>query len=119
MKNTEFLNGECDKLLSVINSADEVILYGQTIMCSVLQVALHHFGVSDKKIRVFDNGKFINAEEVVEKKRLSVIILCGLREKTRNSMQSSAKVNFESVDCFDFQALSDGWMDDTHRETLL
>jgi hypothetical protein len=109
MKNSEYLNHECDKQLSLIASADEVILYGKTIMRPVLEVALHEFGIRNTPIRVFDSGEFLDAGEKIEGKQ-RVVILCGLRENTRNSMSTSAAVYFPNSDCFDFHALSYGWM---------
>jgi hypothetical protein len=109
MKNSEYLNQVFDKQLSAIAAADEVVLYGQTIMRPVMEVILHEFGVNDKPIRVFDNGEFLDAGRKSEEKKL-VVILCGLREKTRNSMRSSAKVYFPNVNSFDFHTLSYGWM---------
>jgi hypothetical protein len=109
MKSSEYLNDECDRQLSAISVADEVVLYGRTIMRPVLEVALHEFGVSDKLIRIFDNGEFLDAVGKSEGAR-RVVILCGLREKTRNSMRSSANEYFPNVECFDFHALSYGWM---------
>jgi hypothetical protein len=109
MKSAEYLNHECDRQLSAIASADEVILYGKTIVRPMLEAALHEFGVRDKPIRVFDKGEFIDAGEKDERKK-RVVIFCGLREKTRNSMRISATEYFPNSDCFDFYALSYGWL---------
>ena len=109
MTSSEYLNHECDKQLSAIASADEVVIYGKTIMRPILEVALHELGVSDKPIRVFDSGEFLDAgEKYLGSQR--VVILCGLREKTRNSMRTSAKEYFPNSNCYDFHALSYGWM---------
>ena len=109
MTSEEYLNHECDKQLSAIALADVVVLYGTTIMRPILEVALHEFGVSDKPIRVFDNGEFVDSGERNDGRR-HVVILCGLREKTRNSMRTSAKEYFPNSECVDFHALSYGWL---------
>lgn len=109
MKTSEYLNHECDRQLSEIASADEVILYGKTVVRPILEVALHEFGVRDKPIRIFDKGEFSDTGEKVEGRK-SAVIFCGLREKTRSSMRISATEHFPNSTCFDFYALCYGWL---------
>jgi hypothetical protein len=109
MSSSNILNQEFEKLMAAISSADEVILYGQTVMRPILEIALYEFGVRDKTIRVFDNGKYLDELGKSDHKQQTVI-LCGLREKTRSSMRYTAAVHFPGLDCFDFHALCYAWM---------
>lgn len=109
MTSSEYLNLECERQLSAIHSAEEVVLYGKTIVRPILETALNAFGVRDKPIRVFDKGEFLDAGKM-DSGRKSVVIFCGLRGKTRNSMRISAAEYFPNSNCFDFHALCYGWM---------
>jgi len=109
MKSAEYLIQECDRQLSAIASADEVIIYGKTVIRPILEEALREFGFRDKPIRIFDKGEFSDAGEN-DKRRKSVVIFCGLRQKTRDSMRISSTGYFPNSICFDFYALCYGWM---------
>ena len=68
-----------------ICQSDEIVLYGRTDVYSIVKLALIELGVG-VPIRLFDSGRFLdNADDHPLVKR--VVIACGMRSKTRESMQ--------------------------------
>jgi hypothetical protein len=109
MNNSEYLNREFNLQLKIIADSDEVILYGQTIISTILETALREFGFSNKQIRIFDQGEFLD-NKINPSNTRKVIILCGLREKTRESMRNAAVDFFPNSNYFDFYPLCYAWM---------
>ena len=101
------LNAACDEQLSMLNNADEVVLYGKTVMSTIIANALVAFGIG-ARIRIFDSGAFIDGGEIDGCSR--VIILCGIRAKTRESMRKSSAGFFPNNIVLEFSALYYGWL---------
>ena len=101
------LNASFDEQLSILHDANEIVLYGKTVMRPIIESALIAFGII-VPIRVFDSGVFVDGGEITERKR--VIILCGLRAKTQESMNMDAAVFFPGALVLKFYTLYYGWL---------
>jgi len=88
--------------------ADEIVLYGKTDVLPVIETALETLG-STSSFRVFDSGSFADGGVVVSD-RHRVILLCGMRAKTRDSMRQDAAVYFPKAPSFDFLAVYYAWL---------
>ena len=108
MTNKERLITEYEEQLKLLLGAKEIVLYGNSVFAPIMEVALKDIAISGMP-RVFDRGKFTDGQEIKPGIK-RVIILCGMREKTRNSMRTDAKVVFPGDVCFDPYAIYYKWI---------
>lgn len=91
-----------------IRQADEVILYGKTVVYPVIKAALDALKINALH-KLFDGGCFANGE-IFDPNLRRVVILCGMREKTRKKMRIDSAVFFPETPCFDYLAIYYNWL---------
>jgi len=107
------LSEEFDRQKEFMQQSEEIVLYGRSVLMPVLKCALRDLGVSIP-IRVFDKGVFID-NKPVNLNLHYVVILCGMRLSTRQSMEKDVARFFQYYVCFDFFAVYYKWLTDCIR----
>lgn len=102
------LLSEFEKQLKLLNEAEEIVLYGNSVVLPIISQALDSFQISANRY-VFDKGVFINSTARIEKNP-DIIILCGMRAKTRESMINSSQYFFPDVPYIDFFSIYFAWI---------
>lgn len=99
-----------------LNKADEVVLYGNSVIASFLKTVIRDLGWENFSCPVFDSGRFIGGETVAAEGRL-VVFLCSMRAATRRSMAADAARYFPEAPVYDFFPLYYRWITKSvHRE---
>lgn len=108
----DLLVKEYEEQLRSIESADCVILYGNSVIASILKVAISDLISRDIVCYVFDNGRFIDCDsaDMARSGDKCHIILCSIRQATRQSMRRDAEDFFPRSNSYDFFAVYYAWI---------
>lgn len=110
MTNQQQLNHEYMEQKDILCDADEIVLYGNTVVAPILRVALLALGIT-ASCRLFDQGQFVDGELGEDNQSIKrAVLLCGLRESTRRSMSKDAAEYFPRVPVYDFWAVYFAWV---------
>ena len=104
------LESEFKEQKNELVSAEEIVLYGNSVIACILRIAMESLGFS-KRTRIFDKGKYIdNNEDSIKTGINRVIYLCSVRITTRASMQKDATAYFGNYPTYDFYAVYYYWI---------
>ncbi|SET43394.1 4Fe-4S single cluster domain-containing protein [[Clostridium] aminophilum] len=110
----EYWLREFEDEMILINRADEIILYGRTSVIPLVKQALRDIRCG-YVTRMYDGGK-IEDEKTYLPDSKKVVILCGIRKSTRESMRNEADRVFQGSPCFSFLAIYYVWLSEIiHR----
>lgn len=93
----------------IIEDSKITILYGNSIVACIMNVAIKELGFSTKCI-IFDNGKFVNNDYFSSHFNDVPVILCSSRMLTRAGMKEDANTYFPGANVFDFYAIYHQWI---------
>lgn len=99
---------EFDGQWAQLRQAEEIVLYGKNDVSPVMRLALKELGAVAAP-HVFDAGRFADGGSTVPQ-CARVVILCGMRARTREDMKKDAAVFFPGAPCFDYLAVYYQWL---------
>ena len=106
--NESILKMEFALQMDVFENADEIILYGNSVITPIIAMALEECGIN-KIPRLFERGHFVDGKRC-ERGGKKAVILCGMRMKTRVDMQNTITNIFSDAKCFDYFAIYYYWI---------
>jgi len=98
-----------NRIKSIINEADGIVLYGNSVVSCIIKTAVKELGIN-KPCAVFNNGKFLDPS--LSFAGNNVVILCSVRKETRLSMIEDSKIYFDNCPIFDFFPIYYVWIVD-------
>ncbi len=111
----ELLREEYSHQKAVLQAADRIVLYGNSIIACILKTAVRDLGFTSE-CSVFDNGAFLEDTASLDRsERRTAVIACSARIRTRESMRRDAEVYFSGAEVFDFYALYFQWIAEVVR----
>lgn len=114
MKYRERLVNEYIELEKALLSADGVVLYGRTVLTSMVVSALEQLGYASLPTCVFDQGRKIQGDLLKEHERI-VVISCSMRKTVTDSIKSDAEFLFPHASFFDVYAIYFKWVTSVKR----